>query len=52
MDYHYVACSEDNRIVKGKLSASSEEAAADMLTYSGYRVLSLKETTPFSLPVN
>ena len=47
MDYHYVACSEDNRISKGKLSASSEEAAADMLTYSGYRVLSLKETTPF-----
>ena len=47
MDYHYVACSEDNKIVKGKFSASSEEAAADMLTYSGYRVLSLKETTPF-----
>jgi len=47
MDYHYVACSEDNRIVKGKFSASSEEAAADMLTYSGYRVLSLKEVTPF-----
>jgi len=47
MDYHYVACSEDNRISKGKLSASSEEAAADMLTYSGYRILSLKETTPF-----
>ncbi len=47
MDYHYVACSEDNRIVKGKLSAPDEEAAADMLTYSGYRVLSLKETIPF-----
>jgi len=47
MDYHYVACNADNRIVKGKLSASSEEAATDMLTYSGYRVLSLKETTPF-----
>jgi len=47
MDYHYIACSEDNRIVKGKLSAPDEEAAADMLTYSGYRVLSLKETIPF-----
>ena len=47
MDYHYVACSEDDRIVKGKLSAASEEAAADVLAYSGYRVLSLKEVTPF-----
>ncbi|GAI13445.1 unnamed protein product, partial [marine sediment metagenome] len=47
MDYHYVACTEDNRPVKGKLSAASQEAAADMLAYSGYRVLSLKEVTPF-----
>lgn len=47
MDYHYVACNADNRIVKGKLSASSEKTAADMLAYSGYRVLSLKEVTPF-----
>ena len=47
MDYHYVACSADNRIVKGKLSAPGEEAAADMLAYSGYRVLSLKEATAF-----
>ena len=47
MDYHYVACTEDNRLVKGKLSAASQEAAADMLAYSGYRVLSLKEVIPF-----
>ncbi len=47
MDYHYVACSEDNRLVKGRLSAGNEEAAKDMLAYSGYRVLSLKEVTPF-----
>ena len=47
MDYQYVGCTEDNRIVKGKLSAPSEEAAADMLAYSGYRVLNLKEVTPF-----
>ncbi len=47
MQYSYVACTKDNRIVKGKLSAASEEVAADMLTYSGYRVLSLKEATPF-----
>lgn len=47
MNYHYVACSESNRIVKGKLSAPNEEAAAGMLAYSGYRVLSLKEAIPF-----
>lgn len=47
MNYHYVACSENNRIVKGKLSAPNEEAAAGMLAYSGYRVLSLKEAIPF-----
>jgi len=47
MNYHYVACSENNRMVKGKLSAPNEEGAAGMLAYSGYRVLSLKEDTPF-----
>jgi type IV pilus assembly protein PilC len=47
MQYSYVGCTEDNRIVKGKLSATNEEAATDMLTYSGYRVLSLREVTPF-----
>ena len=47
MDYQYVATTEDNRIMKGKLTAASEDAATDMLAYSGYRVLSLKEITPF-----
>jgi type IV pilus assembly protein PilC len=47
MDYQYVACGEDNRVARGKVSAASEEAATDMLAYSGYRVLSLKEVTPF-----
>jgi type IV pilus assembly protein PilC len=47
MDYQYVASSADNRIVKGKVSAASEEAATDMLAYGGYRLLSLKEVTPF-----
>ena len=47
MDYHYVACTEDNRVVRGKLSAAGEEAATDMLAYSGYRVLSLRGVTPF-----
>jgi len=47
MQYSYVACTEDNRIVKGRLSAAGEEAASDVLSTSGYRVLSLKEITPF-----
>ncbi len=47
MNYEYVARAEDNRVLKGKLSASSEESAIDMLAYSGYSVLSLREITPF-----
>ena len=47
MDYQYVGCTGDNRIVKGKISAASEAAVTDMLAYSGYRVISLKEITPF-----
>lgn len=46
MNYQYVATSQDNKIVKGKLSAPTEEAAIDMLTYGGYRVLSLKGVKP------
>ncbi len=47
MDYQYIGYIEGNRVVKGKLSASSEEAAVGMLSYSGCKVLSLKEITPF-----
>jgi len=47
MNYAYVACAEDGRIIKGKVSATSENAAEDLLTYGGYRVLKLKEVTPF-----
>jgi len=50
MDYEYVAATEDNRAVKGKLSAASEKSAADLLSYAGYRVLSLKEVVPFVQP--
>ena len=50
MDYEYVAATEDNRVVKGKLSAASERSAADLLSYGGYRVLSLKEVVPFFRP--
>ncbi len=47
MNYSYVAYTEDRRLVKGKLSATSEEAAADLLSYGGYQVVSLKSVTPF-----
>jgi len=47
MNYSYVASGENNRIIKGKLSAPNEGAATDTLDSSGYRILSLKEITPF-----
>jgi len=47
MDFLYVAYSEDRRLVKGKLSATSEETAADLLSYGGYQVVSLKSVVPF-----
>jgi len=47
MNYAYVAYSQDKRMVKGELKASSEEAAARMLNYGGYQVVSLKEVIPF-----
>ncbi len=47
MDFIYVAYTEDRRLVKGKLSATSEEAAADLLSYGGYQVVSLRSFTRF-----
>lgn len=47
MDYLYVAYTEDKRLVKGKLSATSAETAASLLSYGGYRLVSLKSVTPF-----
>ena len=47
MDFIYVAYTEDKRLVKGKLSATSEAAAADLLSYGGYQVVSLKSFTRF-----
>jgi type IV pilus assembly protein PilC len=47
MDFSYVAYTEDKRLVKGKLSATSEEAAAELLSYGGYQVVNLKVFTPF-----
>jgi type IV pilus assembly protein PilC len=47
MDYQYIACSESGTIVKGKLSANSEEAISEMLSYAGYRLINLKPYVPF-----
>lgn len=47
MDYQYVAYTEDRTLVKGRLSATNEEAAINLLSYGGYQTVSLKEITPF-----
>jgi type IV pilus assembly protein PilC len=47
MVYQYVACNELGEIVKGKLSAASEEAVNDMLSYAGYRLINLRPYVPF-----
>jgi len=48
MEYNYIASAEESgKTVRGRLSASSEEAAADLLGYAGYRVISLKPFIPF-----
>ena len=47
MEYQYVAYTEDKRLVRGKLSATSEEAAISLLSYGGYQAVSLKVLTPF-----
>ena len=46
MDFAYVAYTEDRKLVKGKLSAVNEQAAAELLSYGGYKVVSLKSTMP------
>ncbi len=47
MEYAYVAYTEDKKLVRGKLSATGEEAAANLLSYGGYQVVSLKQVVPF-----
>jgi type IV pilus assembly protein PilC len=48
MDFSYVAYGEENkRLISGKVSAVSEEAATELLGYGGYRVLSLKSVRPW-----
>jgi len=47
MDFAYIAYTEDKKLVRGKVSASSEQMATQMLSYGGYRVVSLKEVVRF-----
>jgi len=47
MNYAYLGYTEERQIVKGRVAAADEQAAADMLTNIGYRVLSLKPITTF-----
>jgi type IV pilus assembly protein PilC len=47
MVYQYVACSEAGEMVKGRLTAASEDAVNDMLSYAGYRLINLKPYVPF-----
>ena len=45
MDYTYLGYNSDRQIVKGKVSATDERAAVDMLSNVGYRVVTLKPAT-------
>jgi type IV pilus assembly protein PilC len=47
MLFQYIACSEAGEIVKGKLSAISEEAISEMLGFAGYRLINLRPYVPF-----
>jgi len=47
MVYQYVAYNEEGKVIKGRLSAASEAAAADLLSYAGYQAINLKQFVPF-----
>jgi type IV pilus assembly protein PilC len=47
MIYQYVAYNTSGEVVKGKLSAGSDQGASDLLDYAGYKAISLKPYTPF-----
>jgi len=46
MDFAYTAYTEDRKLVRGKVSASNEDAANELLAYGGYKVMSLKSVVP------
>ncbi len=47
MIYQYIACGESGAIVKGKISATNEDAIVEMLGYAGYRLINLRPYVPF-----
>jgi type IV pilus assembly protein PilC len=47
MIYQYIACGESGDIVKGKISATNEDAIADIMSYAGYRLINLRPYVPF-----
>jgi type IV pilus assembly protein PilC len=47
MLYQYIACSESGEIVKGKLTATTEETITEMLGVAGYRLINLRPFVPF-----
>jgi len=47
MEFSYVAYNKDRKLVKGKLSATNEATAHNLLGSSGYQVLSLKSQSAF-----
>jgi type IV pilus assembly protein PilC len=47
MVFNYIACNQQGDIVKGRLNADSEEAANDIMSYAGYRLINLKQYIPF-----
>jgi type IV pilus assembly protein PilC len=42
MEFSYVAYTENKKLVKGKISASNDEMAMNLLGYGGYEVVKLK----------
>ncbi len=47
MDYRYIGCMEDRKVVKGILTAANKEIAEKVLTNQGYQIYSLKPISPF-----
>ncbi len=47
MIYQYIASGESGDIVKGKISAGSEDSVADMMGFAGYRLINLRPYVPF-----
>jgi type IV pilus assembly protein PilC len=47
MEYKYLGYNEEMQIVQGRVSAIGEEAALDMLSNIGYKVINLKAITSF-----